>query len=279
MARISSDRSCSRPRRPRPAAALPRGPACRRAAGAIGAVGAAVEIFGWMRRHPEQPLSRALARPGQSCSHASRRSSLPPLSSRWPKRRWPRVSAPSRTPPSVPDEAAATRDPRARVCRARGFGSPGQGEDGALLHVLAARRGITRAAEIGTGAGVGAAWIVSALRPATLLLHRPARSGTCRRDRDALRRRSERRHPHRDWRETLPPRPLSTCCSAAGDAKDDVDAAIGLLAPGGTAVLDDFRPDPAAPDLGRNAWLEHPLPTAVELWVTPRRRAIVAVRR
>ena len=40
-------------------------------------------------------------------------------------------------------------------------------EDGALLHVLAARRGITRAAEIGTGAGVGSAWIVSALPPET----------------------------------------------------------------------------------------------------------------
>jgi uncharacterized protein YqhQ len=35
-----------------------------RAVGAIGAVGAAVEIFGWMGRHPEHPLSRALARPG-----------------------------------------------------------------------------------------------------------------------------------------------------------------------------------------------------------------------
>ncbi len=38
-------------------------------------------------------------------------------------------------------------------------------EDGALLHVLASRRGIGRAAEIGSGAGVGSAWIVSALRP------------------------------------------------------------------------------------------------------------------
>ena len=35
-----------------------------RAAGAIGAVGAAVEIFAWMGRNPEHPLSRALARPG-----------------------------------------------------------------------------------------------------------------------------------------------------------------------------------------------------------------------
>ena len=35
-----------------------------RLVGAIGAMGAAVEVFGWMNRHPENRLSRALARPG-----------------------------------------------------------------------------------------------------------------------------------------------------------------------------------------------------------------------
>ena len=35
-----------------------------RLVGAIGAVGAAVEVFGWMGRNPETRLSRALARPG-----------------------------------------------------------------------------------------------------------------------------------------------------------------------------------------------------------------------
>ncbi len=43
------------PARSRPAA---------RAVGAVGAMGAAVEIFGWMGRHPESPVARALARPG-----------------------------------------------------------------------------------------------------------------------------------------------------------------------------------------------------------------------
>jgi uncharacterized protein YqhQ len=35
-----------------------------RVVGAIGAMGAAVEVFGWMSRNPERRLSRALARPG-----------------------------------------------------------------------------------------------------------------------------------------------------------------------------------------------------------------------
>jgi uncharacterized protein YqhQ len=35
-----------------------------RAVGALGAVGAAVEVFGWMGRNADKPLSRMLARPG-----------------------------------------------------------------------------------------------------------------------------------------------------------------------------------------------------------------------
>ena len=47
----------------------------------------------------------------------------------------------------------------------------------------------------------------------------------------------------------------------------------------GTAVLDDFWFDPGIPDARREAWLQHPLLTTIELWVTPGRRALVAVRR
>jgi uncharacterized protein YqhQ len=38
--------------------------AAARLVGAVGAVGAAVEVFGWMARNPEKRLSRVLARPG-----------------------------------------------------------------------------------------------------------------------------------------------------------------------------------------------------------------------
>ena len=40
-----------------------------RVASAVGAVGAAVEIFGWMTRHPGHPLAKALARPGHELQH------------------------------------------------------------------------------------------------------------------------------------------------------------------------------------------------------------------
>ncbi len=35
----------------------------------LGAVGAAVEVFGWMTRHPAHPLAKALARPGHELQH------------------------------------------------------------------------------------------------------------------------------------------------------------------------------------------------------------------
>ncbi len=40
-----------------------------RAAGALGAVAASVEIFGWMTRNPGHPVARALARPGHELQH------------------------------------------------------------------------------------------------------------------------------------------------------------------------------------------------------------------
>jgi uncharacterized protein YqhQ len=40
-----------------------------RAAAQLGAVAAATEIFAWMVRNPEKPLSRALARPGHELQH------------------------------------------------------------------------------------------------------------------------------------------------------------------------------------------------------------------
>jgi uncharacterized protein YqhQ len=40
-----------------------------RAAGALGALAASTEIFGWMARNPAHPLAKALARPGHELQH------------------------------------------------------------------------------------------------------------------------------------------------------------------------------------------------------------------
>jgi uncharacterized protein YqhQ len=40
-----------------------------RLAGTIGAIAASVEIFGWMTRNADHPVSRALAKPGHELQH------------------------------------------------------------------------------------------------------------------------------------------------------------------------------------------------------------------
>lgn len=163
---------------------------------------------------------------------------------------------------------------------ARGFATSCQKEDGALLHVLAARRGVMRVGEIGTGAGVGTAWLASALPPTTPLF-------TTETDPDlaAAVAAFYVDDPNvtilvGSWRDTLPPEaPFDLMFVDASDAKDDVESTIGLLTPGGTAVLDDYWFAPSDRDQRRDAWLRHPLLTAIEVWVTPERRALVAVRR
>ena len=49
--------------------APPRARPAARVAGAVGAIAASVELFGWMTRHPRHPLARALAKPGHELQH------------------------------------------------------------------------------------------------------------------------------------------------------------------------------------------------------------------
>jgi len=166
------------------------------------------------------------------------------------------------------------------LAEVEGFAKSCKTEDGALLHVLAARRGIVRAAEIGTGVDVGAAWIVSGLQPQVPFFTAEVDPDLAARAKELLADDPNVRVLAGPWRGSLPAEaPFDLLFVDAHDAKDDVEAVVGLLAPGGTAVLDDFWSDPALPDPRRDAWLQHPLLTTIELWVTPERRALVAVRR
>jgi predicted O-methyltransferase YrrM len=153
-------------------------------------------------------------------------------------------------------------------------------EDGALLHVLAARRGTSRVAEIGTGAGVGAAWIVSALTPQVPFFTAEIDPVLASRAAELFADDPNVTVLPGPWRASLPAEgPFDLVFVDARDAKGDVDAVVGLLAPGATAVLDDFWHHSDLPDPLRDAWLHHPLLTTIELWVTPERRALVSVRR
>jgi predicted O-methyltransferase YrrM len=161
-----------------------------------------------------------------------------------------------------------------------GFVRSCRDEDGALLHVLAGAHGIRRAAEIGTGAGVATAWIAAALPPGVPLFtaevdpELAAAAGLLFADDEDV-------HVLAGpWRQVLPPEaPFDLVFVDAHDAKDDVEAALGLLAPRGTVLLDDFTPGRPGPDARRAAWLGHPELAAVEVLTTPSTATIVAVRR
>ena len=163
---------------------------------------------------------------------------------------------------------------------ALGFAKSCCDEDGLLLHVLAGRRTVERVAEIGTGTGVGTAWLASALPPGVVLFtaERDGRlaAGAAELfaddpDVDVL---------HGDWREVLPAHaPFDLIFVDGGRAKDDPDAVLALAAPGATIVMDDFSGDRTGPDPRREAWLGHPLLSAIELGTGDGARAIGATVR
>ena len=155
-------------------------------------------------------------------------------------------------------------------------------EVGHLLHVLAAQRGRERVGEIGTGCGVGAAWIVSGLRPEV-----PFVSVELDRELAAAARRlfagDDNVHVLTgDWHELMPPEAPFDLLFYDGGGKQhperDGEQVLGLLAPGGTLLMDDLTPGRPGPDPVREFWLRHPELAAVELLTTSASAAIVAVR-
>jgi predicted O-methyltransferase YrrM len=169
------------------------------------------------------------------------------------------------------------------VAERLGFERSCSPEVGRLLHVLAATRGRTRVAEIGTGTGVGAAWIVSALSADVPFL-------TAELDEERAAAAAELFHEdehvrvlHGDWRETLPPEaPFDLVFFDAAKQlrpREDGELVVGLLAPGGLAVLDDLTPGRPGPDPVRKLWLEDERLAATEILVTPASSVILAVRR
>jgi predicted O-methyltransferase YrrM len=153
-------------------------------------------------------------------------------------------------------------------------------EDGMLLHILAGRRGLERAAEIGTGAGVGTAWLASALPPGVPLVTVERDERLAAAAADLFEHDADVHVLQGDWRDVLRPHaPFDLIFVDGGRAKDDVDAVLALAAPGATIVMDDFSSDRDRPDPRREAWLAHPRVAAVELGTPETAQVIVAVVR
>ena len=156
-----------------------------------------------------------------------------------------------------------------------GFGKSCSVETGRLLHVLAGQRGRTRVAEIGTGCGVGAAWILSALSPGAVFVTVELDAERATAAAELLAGDEHARVIQGDWREVLPPEAPFDLLFAGGGKTKAREEIVGLLAAGGTFVLDDLTPGHAGPDPVRELWLGHPRVAAVELQVSPREAVLV----
>ena len=148
-------------------------------------------------------------------------------------------------------------------------------ETGALLQVLAGQRGRTRVAEIGTGCGVGSAWILSTLDPGVPFVTVELDAKRAAAAAELLAGDAQATVLHGDWREVLAGEaPFDLLFADGGKAKYD-DELISLLAPGGTLVLDDLTPGYSKPDPVRELWLAHPQLAAVEMQISAREVVIV----
>ena len=154
-------------------------------------------------------------------------------------------------------------------------------EVGLLLRVLAAQRGRSRVGELGTGCGVGAAWIVSALPPTVPFVTVELEEMRARGVAELFADDENVTVLHGDWHELMPPEaPFDLLFLDSGKQHPEVDGedVVGLLAPGATIVMDDLTPQRRRRDPVREFWLNHPRIAALEIMTTPTTAAIVGTR-
>ena len=159
-------------------------------------------------------------------------------------------------------------------------------EVGRLLAALAGhvRGGVI--GEIGTGCGVGAAWMASALSPGTELVTVELDATRAEAARTILAPVPNVRVLHGDWHELLPLGPFSMLFADGGAAKQrEPETLLEALRPGGLIVLDDLTPEDrwpeewrGRPDPVRQFWLDEPRLAATEVLTSTSMAVIIATR-
>lgn len=164
----------------------------------------------------------------------------------------------------------------ARVARRFGFRNSSSLVYAPLLQLLAAqvRGGVI--AEMGTGAGVGTAWMALAMSPDSRLV-------TIERDAPRASAAAELfsddpriRVLHGDALDVAAHGPFDLVYCDAGPGKiDRQDVTVAMTRPGGVILLDDLTPTRTDLDW----WLRCPDVVTATIWLTPELGAILAVRR
>lgn len=184
-------------------------------------------------------------------------------------------------PAQIPDLVSRTLD----LARQRGFITSTRHETGRLLAALAASREGTLA-ELGTGTGVGSAWLCSGAPKEARIVSAeldPSLAGDVQKifadveNVDIV---------AGDWSALEQHAPFSLLFVDVREVMEQIDVLADLLQPGGIAVLDDFVPSAHWPpivdgqvDVVREQWLTDERFAAVELLIDEGASVVIATRR
>jgi predicted O-methyltransferase YrrM len=186
---------------------------------------------------------------------------------------------------SAPTEVPAVVASALALSHRQGFLRSSRNETGRLLAALAASRSGTLA-ELGTGCGVGAAWLLSGKRDDAVVVTAEVDPKLADQVKALFGDQQGVDVVSGDWTELAAHAPFSLLFVDARDAKESVDAVADLIEPGGMVVLDDFTPSASWPpiyegrvDSLREQWLTDDRFTSVEVMVTDDSSVILATRR
>lgn len=168
-----------------------------------------------------------------------------------------------------------------KTAEERGFSLSCSPETGRLLQVLAAQVRSGVIGEIGTGCGVGAAWMISSLRESVVFVTVEVDEEQAQAVLALLADRPRVRVISGDWREILAHGPFTLLfVDAAAAKRGDPEAVLGGMEPGGLIVMDDLTPGGiVGPDPVREFWLHDPRVVGAEILVRPSEAVILAARK
>lgn len=187
------------------------------------------------------------------------------------------MSAPS----DIPDLVTRTLD----LARQRGFISSTRHETGRLLAALAASRAGTLA-ELGTGTGVGSAWLTSGAPKGTRIVSAELDPALAEDVQGIFADVDNVEIVAGDWTTLEQHAPFSLLFVDVREVMEQIDVLADLLEPGGIAVLDDFVPSVHWPpivdgqvDVVREQWLTDERFAAAEMLIDESASLVVATRR
>ena len=184
-------------------------------------------------------------------------------------------------PATVPELVSSTLD----LSRQRGFITSTRHETGRLLAALAASRTGTLA-ELGTGTGVGSAWLSSGAPKESRIVSAELDPALAEDVQTIFSDVENVEIVAGDWSTLEQFAPFSLLFVDVREVMEQIDVLAGLLEPGGIAVLDDFTPSAFWPpivdgqvDTVREQWLTDERFAAVELMIDEGASLVIATRR